>query len=48
MLSHFFVPDPEMFPQREDLKLEADNEFISRNCGLEICILKLSLAVGSN
>jgi hypothetical protein len=26
--SHFFVPDPEIFPQLEDLKLEADDELI--------------------
>jgi hypothetical protein len=28
VLSHFFVPDPEIFPQLEGLKLEADNELI--------------------
>jgi hypothetical protein len=28
MPSHFFVPDPEIFPQLEGLKLEADNELI--------------------
>jgi hypothetical protein len=26
--SHFFVPDPEIFPQLEGLKLEADDELI--------------------
>jgi hypothetical protein len=26
--SHFFVPDPEIFPQLEGLKLKADNELI--------------------
>jgi hypothetical protein len=28
VLSHFFVPDPEIFPQLEGLKLEADKELI--------------------
>jgi hypothetical protein len=28
MPSHFFVLDPEIFPQLEGLKLEADDEFI--------------------
>jgi hypothetical protein len=28
VLSHFFVLDPEIFPQLEGLKLEADNELI--------------------
>jgi hypothetical protein len=26
--SHLFVPDPEIFPQLEGLKLEADDELI--------------------
>jgi hypothetical protein len=26
--SHFFVPDPEIFPQLEGLKLKADDELI--------------------
>jgi hypothetical protein len=26
--SHFFVPDPEIFPRLEGLKLEADDELI--------------------
>jgi hypothetical protein len=26
--SHFFVPDPEIFPQLEGLKLEADDKLI--------------------
>jgi hypothetical protein len=26
--SHFFVPDPEIFPQLEGLKLEGDDELI--------------------
>jgi hypothetical protein len=26
--SHFFVPDPEIFPQLKGLKLEADDELI--------------------
>jgi hypothetical protein len=26
--SHFFIPDPEIFPQSEGLKLEADDELI--------------------
>jgi hypothetical protein len=28
VLSHFFVPDPKIFPQLEGLKLEADDELI--------------------
>jgi hypothetical protein len=28
VLSHFFVPDPEIFPQLEGLKLEADDKLI--------------------
>jgi hypothetical protein len=28
VLSHFFVPDFEIFPQLEGLKLKADNELI--------------------
>jgi hypothetical protein len=28
MPSHFFVPNPEIFPQLEGLKLEADDELI--------------------
>jgi hypothetical protein len=28
VLSHFFVPDPEIFPQLKGLKLEADDELI--------------------
>jgi hypothetical protein len=28
VLSHFFVPDPEIFPQLEGLKLKDDNELI--------------------
>jgi hypothetical protein len=28
VLSHFFVPDPEIFPHLESLKLEADDELI--------------------
>jgi hypothetical protein len=28
MPSHFFVPDPEIFPQLEGLKLEADDKLI--------------------
>jgi hypothetical protein len=28
VLSHFFVPDPEIFPQLGGLKLEADDELI--------------------
>jgi hypothetical protein len=28
VLSHLFVPDPDIFPQLEGLKLEADDELI--------------------
>jgi hypothetical protein len=28
VLSHFFLPDPKIFPQLEGLKLKADNELI--------------------